>query len=92
MFITLTNYHKNADGQDKININLNYIVGVWTVARDSKTKYTCVATINSSNPFHITETQEEVMAMINAALAREYNTVRPAAGNRLSNILGQKSA
>lgn len=85
MFITLTNYHKNIGKRDKININLNYIVSIWTVARDSKTKYTCVATINSSNPFHIEESQEEVMALINAALNKD--TVKNKNADKVSNIL-----
>ena len=90
MFITLTNYHKNIGNRDKININLNYIVSVWTSARDSKTKYTCVATINNSNPFHIEESQEEVIALINAALNKTSNNSKT--GNKVSDILKRKTA
>ena len=92
MFITLTKKIVQVPGHDKINLNVNHITHVQTVKSDNYGVCTSVAYISDYRCIHVAETQEEVMAMINAALAREYNTARANTGNRLSDIFKKESA
>lgn len=86
MFIELTNsYTNDVPGHDKININPNYIIGIKT-SRDNNHKV-CTFIKHLDGYYEVKESQEEVMALINAALNRNKDTIKSKNTDKISNIL-----
>lgn len=92
MFITLTNKIASVPDHNKVNLNVDSIVYVVTVNNKAHGTCTAIGYGNAGRYFYVSETQDQVMAMINAALRIENERAEHQAKNRLTDMLSKRSA